>query len=63
VKLIRIKNDMYVLKGSLKADCNFTNEEIKNMYGVDTILRQDDKLFAAEKILDAEFQDIKIKKK
>jgi len=54
---------MYVLKGSLKADCNFTNEEIKNMYGVDTILRQDDKLFAAEKILDAEFQDIKIKKK
>jgi len=63
VKLIRIKNDMYVLKGSLKADCNFTNEEIKNMYGVDTILRQDDKLFAAEKVLDAEFQDIKIKKK
>ena len=54
---------MYVLKGSLKADCGFNNEEIKSMYGVDTILRQDNKLFAAEKILDAEFEDIKLKKK
>ena len=54
---------MYILKGSLKANCNFNNEEIKSMYGVDTILRQDNKLFAAEKILDAEFEDIKTKKK
>ena len=63
MKLVRIKDDMYILKGSLKADCNFNNEEIKSMYGVDTILRQDNKLFAAEKILDAEFEDIKTKKK
>ena len=63
MRLIRIKDDMYILKGSLKADCNFNNEEIKSMYGVDTILRQDNKLFAAEKILDAEFEDIKLKKK
>ena len=54
---------MYILKGSLKADCNFNNEEIKSMYGVDTILRQDNRWFAANKVLDAEFEDIKLKKK
>jgi hypothetical protein len=47
----------------LKADCGFNNEEIKSMYDADTILRQDNKLFAANKVLDAEFEDIKLKKK
>ena len=54
---------MYVLKGSLKADCGFNNEEIKSMYDADTILRQDNRWFAANKVLDAEFEDIKLKKK
>ncbi len=63
MKLVRIKDDMYVLKGSLKADSGFNNEEIKSMYDADTILRQDNRWFAANKVLDAEFEDIKLKKK
>tara|TARA_Y100001951_G_C11062497_1_gene141617 strand:+ start:115 stop:306 length:192 start_codon:yes stop_codon:yes gene_type:complete len=63
VRLIRIKDDMYILKGSLKVDCGFTTEEIKSMYDADTVLRQDNRWFAATKVLDAEFEDIKLKKK
>ena len=54
---------MYILKGSLKVDCGFTTEEIKSMYDADTVLRQDNRWFAATKVLDAEFEDIKFKKK
>ena len=54
---------MYVLKGSLKVDCGYTTEEIKSMYDADTVLRQDNRWFAANKVLDAEFEDIKLKKK
>ena len=63
MRLIRIKDDMYILKGSLKVDCGFTTEEIKSMYDADTVLRQEDRWFAANKVLDAEFEDIKLKKK
>ena len=51
---------MYVLIGSLKVDCGYTTEEIKSMYDADTVLRQDNKWFAANKVLDAEFEDIKL---
>ena len=62
MRLIRIKDDMYILKGSLKVDCGYTTEEIKSMYDADTVLRQDNRWFAAIKVLDAEFEDIKLNK-
>ena len=54
---------MYVLRGSMKTSSGFSVEEIKQMYGVDSVLKRDDKWYAANKILDAEFEDIKLKKK
>ena len=63
MRVIRIGDDMYVLKGSLKVDCGYTTEEIKRMYDADTVLRQEDRWFAANKVLDAEVEDIKLKKK
>jgi len=63
MRVIHIGDDVYVLKGSLKVDCGYTTEEIKSMYDADTVLRQDNKWFAANKVLDAEFEDIKLNKK
>ena len=63
MRVIRIGDDMYVLRGSMKTSSGFNVEEIKQMYGVDSVLKRDDKWYAANKILDAEFEDIKLKKK
>jgi|TARA_R110000796_G_scaffold70152_2_gene159873 hypothetical protein len=63
MRVIRIGDDMYVLRGSMKTSSGFSVEEIKQMYGVDSVLKRDDKWYAANKILDAEFEDIKLKKK
>ena len=63
MRVIRIGDDMYVLRGSMRTDCGYSVEEIKEMHGVDSVLKKDDKWFAANKILDAEFEDIKLNKK
>ena len=62
MRIIRIGDDMYVLRGSMRTDCGYSVEEIKEMHGVDSVLKKDDKWFAANKILDAEFEDIKLNK-
>ena len=63
MRVIRIGDDMYVLRGSMRTDCGYSVEEIKKMYGVDSVLKRDDKWFAANKIIEAEFEDIKLNKK
>ena len=63
MRVIRIGDDMYVLRGSMKTSNGYSVEEIKKMYGVDSVLKRDDKWFAANKIIEAEFEDIKLNKK
>ena len=63
MRVIRIGDDMYVLRGSMKTNSGYSVEEIKKMYGVDSVLKKDDKWFAANKIIEAEFEDIKLNKK
>ena len=63
MRVIRIGDDMYVLRGSMKTNSGYSVEEIKKMYGVDSVLKRDDKWVAASKIIEAEFEDIKLNKK
>ena len=49
---------MYVLRGSMKTDCGFSVEEIKKMHGVDSVLTKDDTWYVADKVIEAEFEDI-----
>ena len=63
MRVIRIGDDMYVLRGSMKTNSGYSVEEIKKMHGVDSVLKKDDKWFAANIVLDAEFEDIKLNKK
>ena len=53
---------MYVLRGSMKNDCGFSVEEIKKMHGVDSVLKKDNKWYIADKVIEAEFEDIKLNK-
>ena len=54
---------MYVLRGSMRTDCGFSVEEIKKMHGVDSVLTKDNMWYAADKVIEAEFEDIKLNKK
>ena len=63
MRVIRIGDDMYVLRGSMKTSNGYSVEEIKKMHGVDSVLKRDDKWYAANIVLDAEFEDIKLNKK
>ncbi len=53
---------MYVLRGSMRTDCGYSVEEIKEMHGVDSILTKDGKWYAAQKVIEADFKDIKSNK-
>ncbi len=54
---------MYVLRGSMRTDCGFSVEEIKKMHGVDSVLTKDNIWYAADKVIEAEFEDINLNKK
>ena len=54
---------MYVLRGSMRTDCGFSVEEIKKMHGVDSVLTKDNIWDAADKVIEAEFEDINLNKK
>ena len=47
MRVIRIGDDMYVLRGSMKTSSGYSVEEIKKMHGVDSVLKRDDKWYAA----------------
>jgi len=49
---------MYVLKGSMKTNSGYSVEQIKKMYGVDSVLKKDNRWYAANIVVDAEFEDI-----
>ena len=58
MRIIRIGDDMYVLRGSMKTNCGFSVEEIKKMHGVDSVLKKDNKWYIADKVIEAEFEDV-----
>tara|TARA_B100000073_G_scaffold116717_1_gene94377 strand:- start:570 stop:767 length:198 start_codon:yes stop_codon:yes gene_type:complete len=58
MRVIRIGDDMYVLRGSMRTDCGYSVEEIKEMHGVDSVLTKDDKWYIADKVIEAEFEDV-----
>jgi hypothetical protein len=62
MRVIRIGDDMYVLRGSMRTDCGYSVEEIKEMHGVDSILTKDGEWYAAQKVIEADFKDIKSNK-
>ena len=58
-KLIFIGDDGYMVLGTVSASTEFSNDELKQQYGLaDTILRNNDKLYVCMKLIDAEWEEI-----
>ena len=58
-KLIFIGDDGYMVLGTVSASTEFSNDELKQQYGLaDTILRNGDDLYICMKLIDAEWNEI-----
>ena len=58
-KIIYVKDDGYMVLGTVSASTEFSNDELKQQYGLaDTILRNKDELYICSKIIDAEWDEI-----
>ena len=58
-KIIYVKDDGYMVLGTVSASTEFSNDDLKKQYGLaDTILRNNDKLYICMKLIDAEWEEI-----
>jgi len=58
VKLIPLNGDLYLLKGRVSVDTNFTTDELKKQYTADTVLRRGQEWYLVEKVIEAEWEDL-----
>lgn len=58
MKIIPLNGDLYLIKGTVSVDSDFSTEELKKQYSADTVLRRDKQWFICLKILEAEFTDL-----
>ena len=58
MKLIPLNGELYLLKGRVSADTNFTTEELKKQYTADTVLRRGQEWYLVEKVIEAEWEDL-----
>ena len=58
MKLIPLNGELYLLKGKVSADTNFTTEELKKQYTADTVLRRGREWYLVEKVIEAEWEDL-----
>tara|TARA_A100001515_G_C4504993_1_gene188034 strand:+ start:137 stop:313 length:177 start_codon:yes stop_codon:yes gene_type:complete len=58
VRLIPVNGELYLLKGKVSVDTNFTTEELKKQYSADTVLRNNNKWYLVEKVIEAEWEDL-----
>ena len=58
-RIIFIGDDGYMVLGTVSASTEFSNDELKQQYGLaDTILRNNDQLYVCMKLIEAEWDEI-----
>ncbi len=60
-RIVTVGDNRYIVLGTVSANENYNPDEIKKQWGADTVLRSDNKLYITQKIVNAEFKDIKEK--
>ena len=57
-KIIYVGDDGYMVLGTVAASTKFSNDELKQQYGLaDTILRNKDQLYVCMKLIEAEWDE------
>ena len=58
MKIIPLNGELYLLKGRVSVDTNFTTDELKKQYTADTVLRRGQEWYLVEKVIEAEWEDL-----
>ena len=57
-QIITVNEDRYLVLGTVPATQDYSPEQLKQEWKADTILRNGNTLYLAEKLIEAEFEDI-----
>ena len=59
-KLIFVKDELYIVLGTVSVDSGYSTDELKNMWALaDTVLRNGNKFYICSKTIIAEFEEVK----
>ena len=57
-QIITVNEDRYIVLGTVPATQDYSPEQLKQEWNADTVLRNGNTLYLADKLIDAEFEDI-----
>ena len=57
-QIITINEDRYLVLGTVPVTQDYSPEQLKQEWKIDTVLRNGDTLYLADKLIVAEFEDI-----
>ena len=57
-QIITVSEDRYLVLGTVPATQDYSPEQLKQEWNADTVLRNGNTLYLADKLIDAEFEDI-----
>ena len=57
-QIISINDDRYLVLGTVPVTKDYSPEQLKHEWRVDTVLRNGDMLYLTNKLIEAEFEDI-----
>ena len=57
-QIITVNEDRYLVLGTVPASSDYSPEDLKRDWNADTVLRNGNTLYLADKLIEAEFEDI-----
>ena len=57
-KIITINEDRYLVLGMIPTTQDYSPEQLKQEWNADTVLRNGNTLYLADKLIEAEFEDL-----
>ena len=57
-QIITVNEDRYIVLGTVPATQDYSPEQLKQEWNADTVLRNGNTLYLADKLIEAEFEDI-----
>ena len=57
-QIITVNDDRYLVLGMVPVNDNYSPEQLKREWDADTVLRNGNTLYLADKLIEAEFEDI-----
>ena len=57
-KIISVNDDLYLIKGTVSVNTNYSTDELKVQYRADAVLRRGNEWYLVSKVIDADWEDL-----